>query len=116
MRMKSGVLVQFHDAFTIKHVPTGFEVHGTDGSLVARNCMTQKPVGELVLRRGDDETLIEDLERSDLYTRSVRNFMTAVNGTGQPSATAEDGLWSLATALAAAESAATDKTVPVTIS
>src|SRR5690349_7513092 len=25
MRMKQGALVQFHDAFTIKHMPTGFE-------------------------------------------------------------------------------------------
>ena len=115
MRMKSGPLVQFHDAFTIKHVPTGFEVHGTDGSLVARNCMTQNPIGELVLRRGTDEQVIDDFERSDLYARSVRNFMAAVNGTGQPSATAEDGLWSLATALATAEAAQTGKTVRVSI-
>jgi 1,5-anhydro-D-fructose reductase (1,5-anhydro-D-mannitol-forming) len=115
MRMRSGALVQFHDAFTIKHVPTGFEVHGTEGSLVARNCMTQKPVGELVLRTRDQETVIDDFERSDLYTRSVQNFMTAVNGTGQPSATAEDGLWSLATALAVAESASTRQATRVNI-
>jgi 1,5-anhydro-D-fructose reductase (1,5-anhydro-D-mannitol-forming) len=115
MRMRSGALVQFHDAFTIKHVATGLEVHGTEGSLVARNCMTQKPVGELVLRRGDEETVIDDFERSDLYTRSVQNFMTAVNGTGQPSATAEDGLWSLATALAVAESASTRQATSVNI-
>ena len=115
MRMKSGPLVQFHDAFTIKHVPTGFEVHGTDGSLVARNCMTQNPVGELVLRRGADEQVMDDFERNDLYARSVSNFMAAVNGDGEPSATAEDGLWSLATALAALESAQTGKTVGVSI-
>lgn len=116
MRMKSGPLVQFHDAFTIKHMPTGFEVHGTEGSLVARNCMTQQPIGELVLRRGTDEQLIDDFARDDLYTRSVRNFMAAVNGAGQPSATAEDGLWSLATALAAAEAAKTGRIAQVSIS
>ena len=115
MQMRSGALVQFHDAFTVKHMPTGFEVHGTDGSLVARDCMTQQPVGELVLRRGDDETVIDDFEREDLYTRSVRNFMAAVTGTGQPSATAEDGLWSLATALAVAESAETGRATAVSI-
>ena len=113
MRMRSGALVQFHDAFTIKHVPTGFEVHGTEGSLIARNCMTQNPVGELTLRRGNDETVIDDFERGDLYTRSVQNFMAAVNGIGQPSATAEDGLWSLATALAVQESAETGKAARV---
>jgi 1,5-anhydro-D-fructose reductase (1,5-anhydro-D-mannitol-forming) len=115
MRMKQGALVQFHDAFTIKHMPTGFEVHGTEGSLVARNCMTQNPDGELYLRRGTEEREIDDFDRDDLYTRSVRNFMAAVNGTGQPSATAEDGLWSLATALAVAESAGSGRVVPVSI-
>jgi 1,5-anhydro-D-fructose reductase (1,5-anhydro-D-mannitol-forming) len=115
MRMRSGALVQFHDAFTIKHVPTGFEVHGTEGSLVARNCMTQEPVGELVLHRGGSETVIDDFERGDLYARSVHNFMAAVNGTGRPSATADDGLWSLATALAVADSAATGRMTPVSI-
>jgi len=115
MRMKRGALVQFHDAFTIKHMPTGFEVHGTEGSLVARNCMTQAPVGDLYLRRGSEEREIDDFDLDDLYTRSVRNFMAAVNGTGQPSATAEDGLWSLATALAVAESANSGNLVPVSI-
>ena len=52
---------------------------------------------------------------SQSVRRSVRNFMAAVNGTGQPSATAEDGLWSLATALAVAESANSGKAVPVSI-
>ena len=69
MRMCSGALVQFHDAFTVKHMPTGFEVHGTEGSLVARNCMTQQPVGKLVLRRGDEETVIDDFER-EISTRA----------------------------------------------
>jgi 1,5-anhydro-D-fructose reductase (1,5-anhydro-D-mannitol-forming) len=115
IRMSSGALVQFHDAFTVKHMPTGFEVHGTEGSLVARNCMTQQPVGEIVLRRGSDETVIDDFDRDDLYTRSVRNFMAAVNGTGRPSASAEDGLWSLATALAVGEAAISGIRQPVSI-
>jgi 1,5-anhydro-D-fructose reductase (1,5-anhydro-D-mannitol-forming) len=67
------------------------------------------------LRRGSEEREIDDFDLDDLYTRSVRNFMAAVNGTGQPSATAEDGLWSLATALAVAESANSGKAVPVSI-
>lgn len=115
IRMRGGALVQFHDAFTIKHAPTGFEVHGTEGSLIARNCMTQNPVGELVLRRGSSETVIDDFDRNDLYTRSIANFQAAVAGTGQPSASAEDGLWSLATALAALASAETRSVAPVSI-
>jgi 1,5-anhydro-D-fructose reductase (1,5-anhydro-D-mannitol-forming) len=115
MRMRSGSLVQFHDAFTIKHMPTGFEVHGTNGSLVAMNCMTQSPIGEMVLRRSGEERVIDDFDRGDLYTRSVRNFMAAVNGAAEPSATGEDGLWSLATALAVQAAADDGNVAPVSI-
>ena len=107
IRMRSGPLVQFHDAFTIKHMPTGFEVHGTNGSIVATNCMTQNPVGEMVLRRNGEERVIDDFDRNDLYARSVRNFISAAKGAGEPSAGVEDGLWSLATALAVQDSADT---------
>jgi 1,5-anhydro-D-fructose reductase (1,5-anhydro-D-mannitol-forming) len=115
MRMRSGALVQFHDAFTVGHVPTGFEVIGTHGALVARNCMTQNPVGELALRRDGTETPIDDFDRGGLYTRSVANFAAAGAGTGEPSASGEDGLWSLATALAVQQSAESGCAVPVTI-
>ena len=35
MRFSTGLVAQFHDAFTIRYAGTGFEVHGTDGSLIA---------------------------------------------------------------------------------
>jgi 1,5-anhydro-D-fructose reductase (1,5-anhydro-D-mannitol-forming) len=106
MRFRSGVLAQFHDAFTIRHAPTGFEVHGTDGSLIATDVMTQEPRGRIVLRRGDREEPIDPGPPEDLYTRSVRLFNAAVRGEGEPAATGEDGLRALAVALAVAESAA----------
>ena len=40
-RFRSGLIAQTHDAFTIRYAGTGFEVHGTEGSLVARDVMTQ---------------------------------------------------------------------------
>ncbi|MBV8278714.1 MAG: Gfo/Idh/MocA family oxidoreductase, partial [Verrucomicrobia bacterium] len=46
MYFRNGTLAMFHDAYTIKHAQTGLEVHGTDGSLIAKNIMTQDPVGE----------------------------------------------------------------------
>jgi 1,5-anhydro-D-fructose reductase (1,5-anhydro-D-mannitol-forming) len=113
MRFENGVLAQFHDAFTIKHTLTGLEVHGTEGSLLARNVMTQAPVGEIVLRRGSDEEQVELGEHNDLYARSVRNFIEAMNREGEPSATGVDGVKSLAIALAAAESAATGRAVTI---
>ena len=113
IRFRGGVLAQFHDAFTIKHTLTGFEIHGTEGSLLARDVMTQAPKGEIVLRRGADEVRIDPGQHEDLYTCSVRNFTAAMLGAGEPSATGEDGVRSLAIALAAAESAATGRTVAV---
>ncbi len=51
IRFRSGLLAQFHDAFTTKHATTGFEVHGSEGSLIATNVMTQRPVGEICCAR-----------------------------------------------------------------
>ncbi len=42
IRFSSDLVAQFHDSFTIKHAGTGFEVHGTEGSLIGRDCMTQQ--------------------------------------------------------------------------
>jgi 1,5-anhydro-D-fructose reductase (1,5-anhydro-D-mannitol-forming) len=112
MRTGKGTLVQFHDAFTARHAYTGFEVHGTAGSLYARDVMTQRPVGSITLRRdGVEETI--PVESENLYERSVRRFNQAVRGDGAPAATGEDGLRSLAVALAVREAAATGQVVPV---
>ena len=111
-RFGSGVIAQNHDAFTIGFAGTGFEVHGTEGSLIARDVMTQQPVGTVVLRTGSGEETIE-FDREDLYGRSLRLFHAAVHGEGAPSATGEDGVWSLATALAFVESARSGKAVAV---
>jgi 1,5-anhydro-D-fructose reductase (1,5-anhydro-D-mannitol-forming) len=113
IRFAGGVLAQFHDAFTVRHTGTGFEVHGTEGSLIGRDVMTQEPRGEVGIRRGDREEPVQLDEVEGLYVRSLRNFTAAVNGTGAPSATGEDGVRSLATALAVAESARTGRTVAI---
>ena len=111
-RFKSGVIAQNHDAFTIGFAGTGFEVHGSEGSLIARDVMTQRPIGTVVLRSRAGEEALE-FDREDLYVRSLRLFHAAVRGEGAPSATGEDGVWSLATALAFVESARSGKSVAV---
>ncbi len=113
MRFDNGVLAQFHDAFTIRHTGTGFEVHGEDGSILARDVMTQRPIGAVVVRRGDREEAVELVEPNNLYERSVRLFNAAVRGEGEPAATGEDGVKSLAIALAVRESAASGRAVTV---
>ena len=111
-RFSSGVVAQNHDAFTIGFAGTGFEVHGSDGSLIARDVMTQRPIGSVVLRNEAGEEAVE-FDRENLYARSLRRFHAAIRGDGSPSATGEDGVWSLATALAFAESARSGTAVAV---
>jgi 1,5-anhydro-D-fructose reductase (1,5-anhydro-D-mannitol-forming) len=113
MYFRDGVLAQFHDAFTVKHAPTGLEVHGTEGSLFAVGVMTQDPVGRIVLRHENEETEIKLDPPEDLYVHAVRHFNQAVLTGTQPFATGVDGLRSLAVALAAMESTKTGRRTPV---
>lgn len=103
-RFKSGVIAQTHDAFTIKHAGTGLEVHGTEGSLIALDVMTQKPIGSIMLRTASGEEELS-FDREDLYAYALSAFHAAIRGEGQPAATGEDGVWSLAAAEAALQSA-----------
>ena len=112
MRFRNGVLAQFHDAFTSRHAYTGFEVHGTDGSLYGKDVMTQGPIGTVTLRRDGVEEQIP-VVHENLYERSVRCFNAAIRGEGTPAATGEDGARSLAVALAVRAAAATGQVVNV---
>ncbi|SCW54613.1 1,5-anhydro-D-fructose reductase (1,5-anhydro-D-mannitol-forming) [Rhizobium mongolense subsp. loessense] len=112
LRFKSGLIAQFHDGFTTKYAETGFEVHGSDGSLVASNVMTQRPVGRVTLRNAEGETELE-CKSANLYEVALSAFHDAVAGKGRPSATGEDGVWSLATGLAVVESARTGQAVKI---
>lgn len=111
-RFRSGVIAQSHEGFTTRYAGTGFEVHGTEGSLFARDVMTQKPVGSVMLRTAQGEEELS-FDREDLYTRALRAFHAAIRGEGQPAATGEDGVWSLASAEAALQSARTGRAVKI---
>ncbi len=104
LRFSSGLLAQFHDAFTTRYALTGFEVHGELGSLIGRDCMTQAPNGEILLRTEAGEESLK-IQHENLYARSVRLFQEAVAGRGAPSATGEDGVKSLSVAVATLEAA-----------
>lgn len=106
LRFKSGLIAQFHDGFTTKYAETGFEVYGTEGSLVGRNVMTQRPVGSVVLRNAEGEQELK-LAPRNLYETALEKFHAAISGKGSASATGEDGVWSLATGLAVVEAART---------
>jgi 1,5-anhydro-D-fructose reductase (1,5-anhydro-D-mannitol-forming) len=112
VRFRSGTLAQFHDAFTTQYATTGFEVHGTDGSLIGTNCMSQRPVGEVLLRSAAGEEKLP-LAHENLYERSLRAFHAAIRGEGKPAATGEDGIASLALAIAAQQSASSGRAAAV---
>lgn len=113
MQFESGLMAQFHDAFTIKHAHTGIEVHGTEGSLIARDVMTQRPIGNIHLQRNGSAEAVALDPPEDLYTHGVRYFNQAVYGNGEPWATGEDGVRSLAVGLAVVEATRTGKHVTV---
>jgi 1,5-anhydro-D-fructose reductase (1,5-anhydro-D-mannitol-forming) len=112
LRFENGVLAQLHDAFTVKHANTGLEIYGTEGSVIARDVMTQRPVGEVILRTGSGESVVP-VEHENLYVRAVRTFVAAVAGQGQPAASGEDGVRSLATALAVLDASRTGQRVAI---
>ncbi|MCY4186014.1 MAG: Gfo/Idh/MocA family oxidoreductase [Rhodobacteraceae bacterium] len=111
-QMPSGILVETHEGFTVRHAGTSYEVHGTEGSIFARGIMTQQPVGEILLRR-ENQTEVQQFSGHNLYHRSMRLFMEAIKKGKSPSATGTDGIKSLAVALAVKEAATSGQRVKV---
>ena len=63
--------------------------------------MTQKPIGSVTLRTAEGEEELR-FDRDDLYARSLAPVPCRRSAArAQPSATGEDGVWSLAAAEAA---------------
>jgi 1,5-anhydro-D-fructose reductase (1,5-anhydro-D-mannitol-forming) len=110
--MPSGAMVQTHESFTHPFAGNGIEVHGTDGSIVARGVMTQRPVGEVALIDGEGRHDVPFADH-DLYTRALSLFAETVAGKGRPSADGVDGVKSLAVALAVWEAATGGRAVQV---
>jgi 1,5-anhydro-D-fructose reductase (1,5-anhydro-D-mannitol-forming) len=104
VRFRNGVLAQLHDAFTVPYAPTGLEIHGTAGSLFARDVMTQRPTGEITLRSAEGTREIE-VEHRDLYRVAVAQFHRSILEEQEPAATGIDGYRSLVAALSLVKSA-----------
>ena len=66
----------------------------------------QSTTGEVILRNAQGEQHIE-VAPNDLHAGGVRRFLDAIAGKDSPAATGEDGLRSVAAALACLESART---------
>ncbi|WP_424971066.1 Gfo/Idh/MocA family protein [Dinoroseobacter sp. S76] len=110
--MPSGAMVMSHESFTHPFAGSGLEIHGTEGSIFARDVMTQMPVGQITLRSASG---VREISYSDhsLYVQGVADFYAAVAGTGTPAASGPDGIKSLAVALAVREAAQSGRKVTV---
>ena len=107
------VVFSTHDAFTVPHATTSFEAHGTKGTLVGLGCMTPSPVGSLELLIDGEAHPVDVPEVDSLYIPNVAAFADAVEGSGPPRATGDDGRRSLEAALAAIRSLDTGAVVSI---
>lgn len=112
LRMSDGVLAQVHAAYTVRHAPTGIEIHGDAGSVVASDSMTTRAAGEVLLRTAAGEEMLP-VEQESLYVRGVRRFCEALEGRGRPTADGLDGVRSLEVALAMAQACHTGRVVTI---
>lgn len=110
--MPSGAMVMSHESFTHPFAGSGLEVHGTEGSIFARDVMTQMPVGTISLRTASGTSEVPYSDHS-LYEQGVADFYAAVAGTGAPAASGPDGIKSLAVALAVRAAAQSGQKVAV---
>jgi 1,5-anhydro-D-fructose reductase (1,5-anhydro-D-mannitol-forming) len=69
-------------------------------------------VGEVYLRDASGERQLE-VEHENLYVRGVAQFCAAMRGDGLPAATGNDGVRSLAAALAVLEACRNGSTVRI---
>lgn len=111
-RFDNNVIAQVHTGFTTPYAGTGLELHGTEGSLIAKNVMHPGSAPEIILRTARGDQAVEVLS-NDVYSRGVERFVAAIQGKDTPAASGYDGLRSLAGALACLESARTSKKVAI---
>ena len=104
--MPSGAMVFAHESFTHPFAGNGLEVHGTEGSIIARSVMSQRPVGEVELVTKDGRETVPFPDHN-LYVQAVGQFMDAVAGKGPVAASGLDGVKSLAVAMAVRQAAKT---------
>jgi 1,5-anhydro-D-fructose reductase (1,5-anhydro-D-mannitol-forming) len=106
MRLEGDVIASFADSYSALPAVSSIEVDGDEGRLVARGVLEASPKATITVQR-DGEQHVEELQ-DDPYGRTVERFAA-----GRPAATGEDGVRSLAVALALRTSVAAATSVPV---
>jgi 1,5-anhydro-D-fructose reductase (1,5-anhydro-D-mannitol-forming) len=95
-----------HESFTHPFAGSGSRCMAPKGSIFARGVMTQRPWARSNWSAAAGRETVP-YPGHDLYTHGGAEFAAAAAGTGRPAATGEDGVKSLAVALAVREAAAT---------
>jgi len=103
-RYPSGVLAYTHESFVTPDAGNGIEIHGSAGSLIGENVMTQQPIGTVYLQRDGARTELT-VSPQGLYTAAVADFVSAINEVRAPACDGVAGTKSLAVALAVLDSA-----------
>ncbi|MGB0867711.1 MAG: Gfo/Idh/MocA family protein [Granulosicoccaceae bacterium] len=114
VRFDNDLLAQIHVSFSVPHAGHGLEIHGDKGSIIATGVMAQGGEQKVTLRTADGEQQF-DIEPSNYYVAGLEAFNRAVAGEGEVAASAEDGLWSLASALAVLQSAEQGRQVAISL-
>jgi len=104
IRYEGEVLCQVDIGWSVPFARNGLEVHGTDGSLVARNVMRADPGGSVQLIAASGEREVAIARHRDAYEVTLETFARSVAGDGPPAISGLEGLRALAVALAVRES------------
>lgn len=104
-------LAQTHDAFTVGFETTSLTVHGTTGTLIARDSMTQQSRGSLEIVSATGSEMLPVRLGRDLYEIVLDAFGGAVEGCGDPATSGREGIETLRVALAALEAVGSGRTV-----
>lgn len=113
-RFEGNILAQVHVSFSVPYAGHGLEIHGDQGSLLATGVMAHAGEQRVILRHAAGEQEIE-IEPSNYYETGIEAFHRAIRGEGQVAASDEDGLWSLASALATLDAAQSGRRVAIAL-
>ena len=113
LEFEDQVLAQVHVSFVAKYATSRLHVLGTEGCIYAEDSLGQSGRATMWLSNAQGRSEVA-VEKRNLYVPTVAAFVNAVEGKGQPLASGEDGLKSMATALTALDAAREGRKLSVT--
>lgn len=112
LRFSSGTLAFVHAGYNIPFIENGYEIYGTQGTLVGRRLIGQHPGGTLESRSLAGVKLLAE-ETTNPYESSVASFAQAVRAGDEVLTSGEDGLQDLRIGFALQRAVREQRTVRV---